>query len=92
MISVEYQYNFCIRIRFDIRSISRIRIRPRFRIFDPRYVRERPNRPARGKKTIYLLPFEESGPAGKVGCYPDLELLRSMVEAWSHKISNLFWY
>ena len=40
--------------------------------------------------TIYLLPFEESGPAGKVGCYPDLELLRSMVEAWSHKLA-FFW-
>jgi predicted Zn-dependent protease len=46
------------------------------------YVKQRPNRPAKKKKTIYLLPFEESGPAGKVGCYPDLELLRSMVEAW----------
>ena len=41
-----------------------------------------PHQPTRARHTIYLLPFGSGSAPGKVGCFPDLELCRSFVEAW----------
>eukprot|EP00931_Biecheleriopsis_adriatica_P109447 TRINITY_DN83708_c0_g1_i1.p1 TRINITY_DN83708_c0_g1~~TRINITY_DN83708_c0_g1_i1.p1 ORF type:complete len:588 (+),score=84.37 TRINITY_DN83708_c0_g1_i1:22-1785(+) len=47
------------------------------------YVRERPNLATRTQCNIYILPFSNPGTdQTKVGTFPDLEVLRSFVEAW----------